>query len=158
MCLDNGSDPGAEWMTAGFSDAGWKSGKAQLGYGDRDEATQLSDAAEPYPAYYFRHTFEVADPGALKPLVVRLMRDDGAVVYLNGKELFRDNLPEGAIGRETFAIGDQTLGGLLDPVFETIHQRAQRAGVTKGGVYFHFTNVSGVREIEVQRIEEGLFA
>ena len=37
--LDNGSDQGTAWRAAAFNDTGWKSGAAELGYGDGDEAT-----------------------------------------------------------------------------------------------------------------------
>ena len=103
--LDTGVDPGAEWAAVDFKDAGWSEGAAQLGYGDRDEATQINSARENFPTYYFRHAFEVDDPGKLKPLVIRVMRDDGAVVYLNGREVMRDNMPAGPIRRETLASG-----------------------------------------------------
>jgi hypothetical protein len=32
-----------------------------------------------------------------------LKRDDGGVVYLNGSEVFRSNMPEGVIGSQTRA-------------------------------------------------------
>lgn len=102
---DKGASPGADWMKPGFADAAWSEGPAQLGYGDRDEATQIDSAADKYPTYYFRHQFDVKDPSALKPLVLRLLRDDGAVVFLNGQEVLRDNMPEGKIAHATFARG-----------------------------------------------------
>ncbi|MEZ5325993.1 MAG: PQQ-binding-like beta-propeller repeat protein [Verrucomicrobiales bacterium] len=101
--FDKGASRDAGWMKPEFSDEAWSKGAAQLGYGDRDEATAISNDAAGYPTYYFRRTFEVKDPAKLKPLVVRLLRDDGAVVYLNGKEIVRDNMPEGSISHDTFA-------------------------------------------------------
>ena len=32
--LDNGSNPGTSWKTASFNDALWKTGNAELGFGD----------------------------------------------------------------------------------------------------------------------------
>src|SRR5262245_45431218 len=43
--LDNGSDQGTAWRAAGFSDAAWRSGAAELGYGDNDEATVVGFGA-----------------------------------------------------------------------------------------------------------------
>src|SRR5207237_10889367 len=37
--LDNGRDQGHGWRGNGFGDSSWKSGAAQLGYGDGDETT-----------------------------------------------------------------------------------------------------------------------
>ena len=44
--LDNGTDQGTNWITPSFNDAAWKSGPAELGYGDapgRPEATVVED-------------------------------------------------------------------------------------------------------------------
>jgi len=101
--LDTGASPGPGWTTLDFKDDAWSEGPAQLGYGDGDEATRLNDARDNYPTYYFRKTFEVQDPGRLKPLVLRLIRDDGAVVYINGREVWRDNMPAGSVDHETLA-------------------------------------------------------
>jgi hypothetical protein len=97
--LDNGSDQGTAWRARNFIDAGWKMGPAQLGYGDGDEATVIGygpSASDRYITSYFRHTFMVADASRFSRLTLRLLRDDGAAVYLNGIEVFRSNLPAGA--------------------------------------------------------------
>jgi phosphodiesterase/alkaline phosphatase D-like protein len=104
--LDNGSNQGTAWRSPGFDDSGWASGAAQLGYGDGDEATTVSygpNASNKYVTTYFRHAFSVADPGRFLGLTLRLLRDDGAVVYLNGTEVFRSNMPAGALTSTTWA-------------------------------------------------------
>jgi len=80
--LDNGSNQGTAWRAPVFDDSAWKSGPAQLGYGNGDEATVLGygpDANNKYVTSYFRRTFNVANPAALASLTLRLLRDDGAV-------------------------------------------------------------------------------
>ncbi|RKH88293.1 hypothetical protein, partial [Corallococcus sp. AB038B] len=47
--------------------------------------------------------FTVADAARVSELLVRLQRDDGAIVYLNGTEVFRSNLPAGTVGYRTLA-------------------------------------------------------
>ncbi len=94
--LDDGTDPGATWMASAFAETvAWKTGPAQLGYGDADEATLINSG--PSGAYfittYFRKKFVVANPANFDQAAIRLLRDDGAIVYLNGVELFRDNMP-----------------------------------------------------------------
>jgi len=104
--LDDGSDQGTAWFAPAFGDAGWAAGPAQLGYGNGDEATVVSyggDASQKYITTYFRHTFAVADPSAYATLTLRLLRDDGAVVYLNGAEVARSNMPGGAVNYLTLA-------------------------------------------------------
>jgi hypothetical protein len=51
------------------------------------------DANNKYPSYYFRSTFQVADSSILGPVKLHLKRDDGAVVYISGTEVARDNMP-----------------------------------------------------------------
>ncbi len=61
------------------------------------------DAANKYITTYFRQTFISPDPSTFSNLVLRLVRDDGAVVYLNGVEVFRSYMPTGAITHLTLA-------------------------------------------------------
>jgi uncharacterized repeat protein (TIGR01451 family) len=103
---DTGTDLGSTWLGSTFDDSGWSSGPAQLGYGDGDEATVISfgpDSGNKYRTYYFRHGFNVVNPGAFGSLALRVLRDDGCVVHLNGVEVARSNMPSGAITFDTFA-------------------------------------------------------
>ncbi len=116
--LDNGTNQGAAWYGAGFNDAAWASGPAQFGYGDGDEATVVSfgpDADNKYVTTYFRHTFNVANPSAFTHLNLNLLRDDGAVIYLNGAEVWRSNMPAGAVNFTTFAAA--TVSGTDETTF-----------------------------------------
>ena len=102
--LDDGSNQGTAWRAPAFDDSAWKSGPAQLGYGDGDEATVLGygpDANNKYVTAYLRRAFSVANPSAFVSLTLRLVRDDGAVVYMNGVEVFRSNMPSGTISYTT---------------------------------------------------------
>ena len=99
--LDDGSDQGTAWKESLFpGESSWSSGPAPLGFGDGDEAT-TNLAGE--VTYYYRHTFNVANPASFTSVRLRLMRDDGAIVYLNGTELLRDNMTNGAVDYLTFA-------------------------------------------------------
>ena len=115
---DDGSDQGTAWRGAGFDDAGWAAGPAQLGYGDGDEATAVSfggNAASKHITTYFRRTFAVGNPADFSSLGLRILRDDGAVVYLNGAEVFRTNLPAGTITSTTLA--STAIGGTDESAF-----------------------------------------
>lgn len=98
-------DLGTAWVTADFNDQSWPVGRAQLGFGDGDEATKVPATEPRQPTVYFRRSFEVPADGVLSGLVVRLLRDDGARVWLNGQSLLRDNLPDGEIKFSTLAAG-----------------------------------------------------
>lgn len=109
---DDGADPGMTWTQPDFIDRAWREGPAQLGFGDGDEATRISDGASPtnrHVTHYFRHTFTAREVSRVRALTLRLLRDDGAVVYLNGREVHRANLPEGPITRDT--LSPTTTGG-----------------------------------------------
>lgn len=105
--LDAGVPPGPDWAQLGFDDSGWASGAAPLGYGDGDETTVVGFGPDPdakHPTTWFRTEFDVANPSAWLGLELQLRRDDGAVVYLNGVEVQRSNLPPGPILPDTWAL------------------------------------------------------
>ncbi len=111
--LDNGSDQGSAWPATGFNDSGWSNGPAQLGYGDGDEQTVVgfgTNSSAKYLTTYFRRAVTIANPTGFSSLNLRLLRDDGAVVYLNGNEVYRDNLPTGPINYQTRAVSN--VGGV----------------------------------------------
>src|SRR5689334_398096 len=96
--LDNGSDQGTAWQASNFDDSAWASGPAELGYGDGDEATVVNSG--PANAFfittYFRQSFDISGASLAGAAAINatMERDDAAVVYLNGREIFRNsNLP-----------------------------------------------------------------
>src|SRR5262245_42743217 len=91
---DNGQLPDANWTARNFDDVAWAAGPAELGFGDGGEATVIAAGSI---AYYFRTTFPIADASSVTNLRVRLKRDDGAIVYINGVEMIRDNMPAGPV-------------------------------------------------------------
>ena len=100
---DRGSlDPG--WQGPTFDDTGWRVGAAEFGYGDGDEATVVGwgpSATSKYITTYVRTRFDVTT--VPDSLVVSMVVDDGAVVYLNGVEAVRDNMPGGTVTGTTRA-------------------------------------------------------
>jgi hypothetical protein len=107
--LDNGTTPAASWTGAGFDDSAWAAGPAQLGFGDGDESTVVSFGPDPNAKFittYFRTTFDAA--AVPSSLTLDLLDDDGAVVYVNGVEVARDNLPAGAVDGSTRAASNRS--------------------------------------------------
>jgi hypothetical protein len=108
---DDGSNQGSgtNWSLLSFNDNTWASGAAELGYGDlpdgRPESTVIccSNAATKSITYYFRRPFTVPSDTVITNLTFRLVRDDGAVVWLNGREMYRSNMPSTAITFSTLA-------------------------------------------------------
>ncbi len=114
--LDDGSNQSAIWTSIGFNDSTWSTGFAQLGFGDGDETTTLTSG---YITYYFRKTFNVTNPATLNGLNINLLRDDGAVIYINGIEVARSNMPTGNINYTTFA--SSTIAGTAENIFHLIN-------------------------------------
>jgi alkaline phosphatase D len=104
--LDNGSSP-IEWKLINFDDSNWNSGFAELGYGDNDEKTIISfgnSASQKYITSYFRKKISIPDLSVYSEYELDLKRDDGAIVYINGIEVIRSNMPEGLIQPSTLAL------------------------------------------------------
>ena len=123
--LDDGSIQGTAWHEPGFDDSSWACGPAELGYGDGNEATVVSYGMEEdykYPTTYFRHSFNVPDASIYQSLLLAVLRDDGAVVYLNGTEIFRTNMPWGDIDYSTAA--STVVGSRAEGMFYDIPLRA----------------------------------
>jgi hypothetical protein len=88
----SGGNLGTAWTLPTYSDANWPQGPAQLGWGDGDERTVVPQTPTRVTTY-FRLKFNVADPTQFASLNLRLLRDDGAVAYLNGQRVVTSNMP-----------------------------------------------------------------
>ena len=107
---DDGQDPGGQWHTASFDDSKWNSGPARLGYGDNNEKTLLGfgkDAKKKHAASYFRHSFELPGRVEFGDLELNILADDGAIIYLNGKQAARLRMPKGTVNHPAYS-GIQT--------------------------------------------------
>ncbi|MGO3154098.1 alkaline phosphatase PhoX [Mesonia sp.] len=119
---DTGLDLGSSWKDASYDDTSWATGNAILGYGDDVETTVLNygpDTNNKYPTYYFRHEFQVTNAASYEDLVLNIMQDDGVVIYLNGTEVSRLNMPTGAITYNTYA--SSTVGGANEGEYTAIN-------------------------------------
>ena len=100
--LDNGTDQGTAWRATAFNDSAWASGPAELGYGDGGEATVIDcgpaagnecnpgNPGVKYITSYFRKSINIPDASLYAGLTFLVRRDDAAVVYFNGTEVFKD--------------------------------------------------------------------
>ena len=164
--LDDGSDPGAAWAEISFDDLAWSIGPAQLGYGDGDEATVIAGEGLHYTSY-FRHRFDLSagEQAAVQGLTLRVKRDDGVIVYLNGAEVVRDNMPAGVVTRDTPAAGNAGDDGALFIDF-TIPANLLVAGENVVAAEVHQQNLTSsdvsfdlelIAEVEAQSFDNSLF-
>jgi len=99
--------PAADWAQPGFDSRAWPSGRTQFGYGEADEQTRLfDDWGDAPPTIYFRRTFVATNLSTVFSVTLRLLADDGAVLYLNGTEVVRRNMPAGVVGFLTAAVAN----------------------------------------------------
>lgn len=96
----------SDWKHPDFNDSTWNSGRAMLGFGTIGSRTINTQVNRPSPrpvTYYFRRDFEVSDASQYTSLALEIIRDDGAIIYLNGKEIGRTNLAPGTATPSTTA-------------------------------------------------------
>jgi lysophospholipase L1-like esterase len=118
---DQGLDLGTNWSQPQYDDSAWAQGPGPLGYSTPGVATTVSfgpDSTNKYITTYFRRPFVVPANVHYTNLNLRLNRADGAVVWLNGQEIFRANLPSGPVAFPGRAIS-AVLGDALSTYFPT---------------------------------------
>lgn len=102
---DLGAELGTSWKESDYDDSAWPTGPAPLGFGNDDEATLLANGRCLKPVTtYFSETFTLLTIPESHEVLGSLRCDDGAVVYLNGIEIFLYNLPSGLIQFDTPAL------------------------------------------------------
>ena len=83
-------EPPMEWRSVAFNSSPWTKAQTPIGYADGDDRTVLNDMLGDYSTVFLRHRFKIADDTSLnRPLSLRVYCDDGAVIWINGKEAGR---------------------------------------------------------------------
>ena len=133
---DQGSLDGKNWTSPTYSETGWKQGNAPLGYSNKQTmATTLDyggNANNKRPTYYFRTNVELEEaPAAKDVFTLNYYIDDGLVVYVNGTEAGRFNMPSGTISYSTFAstYADQFPTGTINLSASLFHKGSNTIAV-----------------------------
>lgn len=84
-----------KWSGIDFDDSGWYERRLDLGL------VGVSSAKGGPVTTYFRYAFDVEDPEFVRNLLMRIKRSDGAIAYLNDKEVYRANMPDGVVSIRT---------------------------------------------------------
>ena len=118
IVVGNANYDSSDWKHPFFNDTSWVTGRALLGYGTingRTINTDLNFQTPRLPTIYFRKSFTVTDADSFTQLNLNFVRDDGAIVYLNGKEIGRSNMSGGNQRYEDYAISaTSNEGGLVN--------------------------------------------
>ncbi len=133
---DTGTDLGTAWREPGYNDSGWTSGAGLLAFstGTLPAATNTALAAD-RSTYYFRTAFNFSGATSNLSFSLRSVVDDGAVFYLNGVEIYRLNMPAGAVDYGTSASGPVGDAGYVGPI--TLPASALVQGVNVLAVEVH---------------------
>jgi predicted phosphodiesterase len=141
--LDDGSDQGTNWREMDFDDSQWKSAPAPLGYGNGTETTTIGyggNSNSKHITTYFRHVFWLDDPAQFQYFSAWIARDDGALVYLNGHEIFRTNLQTDTVNYKTRT--DNAITGMAEenPICFQFDSRCLTAGSNIVAIELHQCN------------------
>ena len=96
---DNGNTPTGLWKTVNYDDSSWSSGNAMLGFNDSETTTLNSNII----TAYFRKTVQISNASSITSIDLSAIRDDGMIIYINGTEVWRDNMPSGIVSYSTEA-------------------------------------------------------
>jgi len=108
---DSGTDLGTAWRETDFNDTAWSSGAAPLGYGGITNTTIETTVNTPrHVTVYFRKEIEITNRNLITEASMEIHADGGAVVYINGVEAVRDNMPAGDILFSTTSTNDGNEG------------------------------------------------
>ncbi len=155
--LDDGDSLGNIWSLPNFDDQRWKTGNAKLGYGSGDEATKIDFGPiqnHKHITTYFRKSFTLANPAAFSTYRLRLRRVDGAIVYLNGQEVFRSNLPTGRVSYITLA--SAAISAPADIIETTISASALLPGLNFIAVEVHkFNGTDAIKSFDLSLTADG---
>lgn len=161
--FDSGTAPtnsaGRSWKEFDYSDAAWQAGSATLGFAGTAPTTTVSTRTKRFvngisgtqvTTTYFRNSFTLTSTNGMNLLNVSLMRDDGVIIYLNGTELYRENMPTGSVDYATFASvtagnADQTniysrsvgVTNLFRVGTNTIAAEVHQSNATSSDLYFN---------------------
>lgn len=125
--------PPANWNTAAFDASTWTTANASLGFPAAGVTTNIDTSggvtANRPIAGYFTRTFQVPSAAKAVQLTLTTRADDGVVVYVNGTEVTRSNMPTGAVTFGSYATtARNTSVAVAAPVTVTVPASLLRDG------------------------------
>jgi len=99
----------AAWRGINFIDAAFTPGSAPFWYGDvLPGGTQLTDMMNQYTSIFLRRGFVLTNISDISSLKLSAFCDDGFIVWINGTEVQRYNVPAGNVAFNASASGAAT--------------------------------------------------
>lgn len=110
VVVGHGSYNSGDWKHESFDDLTWIEGTGLMGGATvtsinaalANTVIDIGPFNARYPTVYFRKSFTVTNASEVVSLTASVIRDDGFILYLNGKEIFRDNVGAGTVTYDYF--------------------------------------------------------
>ncbi len=163
--FDAGAEPAASgsltWRDPGYPDAAWAHGPAILGFAGSATVNTVATPSRRYvngvsgtqvTTTYFRRNFTLDSTNGISSLQYEILRDDGAVIYLNGHPLPPENMDSSNPAYSDYSTGvastpDQNTyltrstnaAHLLRVGTNTIAVEVHQCNATSSDLYFDFS-------------------
>ncbi|MEX3611250.1 fibrinogen-like YCDxxxxGGGW domain-containing protein [Rothia sp. LK2588] len=93
------------WMQPDVTVSGWRQANAAIGWNTTNLTTNIWKSISYQPiSMYLRKDVTIDNPGDYTTLEIKVRSDDGSIIYVNGEEVKRDNLPSGTVYAYTHAL------------------------------------------------------
>lgn len=138
--FDNATPVGTDWNQSTFDATAWRTGAAPLGWGSGPITTNIDIPAGQTRTLtsYFKRSFDLSSPNAFSTYTLTTRADDGIVVYVNGVEVGRANMPTGLVTAGTYALSaPNTATAIASPVVIAIPKALLVAGSNSVSVEVH---------------------
>lgn len=121
VVVGNPSYGTSDWKHPAFDDGTWSTGQALIGGRTTNSVSaapanttiDIGPLGNGHSTIYFRKEFSVTNAAEATSLDLSIIRDDGVIVYLNGHEIYRENLAGGTISYADFALAHADEGTIL---------------------------------------------
>jgi hypothetical protein len=108
---DKQGEPATDWAAFDYTSTAWKNGAAPLGYGNHGSSTTVvgktdlietmigfgGNRNDKYPTSYYRKIIQIEDLDKKSAFVINAAVDDGAIIYVNGTEVYREAMYSGVV-------------------------------------------------------------
>lgn len=85
-----------DWTSGEWNDLAWEIAELPVHYGENiTGGTEIGDMRYNYSTLFLRHSFDVDALEDIRELIIETRIDDGVIIWLNGRELYRYNAPAG---------------------------------------------------------------
>ncbi|MDB4434061.1 lamin tail domain-containing protein [Akkermansiaceae bacterium] len=116
VVVGNGAYGATDWKHPSYDDSPWTAGQAPIGKGINTVTfnSDFNHGTSPFtPTIYFRKEFNVTGASDYVSLNFSSIQDDGIIVYLNGREIYRHNIDPGTIEFSHYANASDNEGTVI---------------------------------------------